>query len=144
MAAAEPKEKKRGFWSKFYTFLSMGGFMLILIAIVVIIFAVSILTAKPDKGVTILSPKENDVVKAQDLHEVLWKSEPAESEFGAMVAVEFSKDGGKSWQNVGENAPNTGKYIWKVPKVDSKHCKVRVFSKLRSKYRGTSKVFSVK
>lgn len=144
MAAAEPKEMKRGFWSKFYTFLTMGGFMLVLIAIVAIIFVVSILTAKPDKGVTILSPKANDVVKAEDSYEVLWKSEPAESEFGAMVTVEFSKDGGRSWQNVGENVPNTGKYMWKVPRVDSKHCKVRVFSQFRPKYRGTSKVFSVK
>jgi len=120
MAAAEPKEMKRGFWSKFYTFLTMGGFMLVLIAIVAIIFVVSILTAKPDKGVTILSPKANDVVKAEDSYEVLWKSEPAESEFGAMVTVEFSKDGGRSWQNVGENVPNTGKYMWKVPSVLSR------------------------
>jgi len=144
MVAAEPKEMKRGFWSKFYTFLTMGGFMLVLIAIVAIIFVVSILNAKPDKGVTILSPKANDVVKAEDSYEILWKSEPAESEFGAMVTVEFSTNAGKSWQNVEENVPNTGKYIWKVPKVDSTHCKVRVFSQLRSKYRGTSKVFSVK
>src|SRR5512143_2365719 len=101
MAGAEPKEMKGGFWSKFYTFLSMGGFMLVLIAIVAIIFAVSILTAKPDKGVTILSPKANDVVKADESYEILWKSEPAESEFGAMVTVEFSTNAGKSWQNVG-------------------------------------------
>ena len=144
MAAAEPKEMKGGFWSKFYTFLSMGGFMLVLIAIVVIIFAVSILTAKPDKGVTILSPKANDVVKAGDSYEVLWKAVPAESEFGAMVIVEFSKDLGKSWQKVGENVPNNGKYTWKVPNVDSTLCRVRVFSQFRPRYRGTSKVFSVK
>jgi hypothetical protein len=145
MEAAESKETKRGFWSKFYTFLSMGGFMLVLIAIVAIWFAISILTGSlPDKGVTILSPKANDVVKAEDSYEILWKAEPAESEFGAMVTVEFSKDGGKSWQNVGENVPNTGKYMWKVLKVDSTQCKVRVFSQFRPKYRGTSKVFSVK
>ena len=82
----------------------------------------------PDKGITILSPKANDVFKAGDFYQILWKAEPMESEFGVMVTVEFSKDGGKSWEKVEENVPNNGKYVWKVPKVDSTQCKVRVFS----------------
>ena len=98
----------------------------------------------PDNGVTILSPKANDVAKAGDSYEVLWKAEPTESEFGAMVTVDFSKNGGKSWQNVEENVPNSGKYMWKVPKVDSTQCKIRIVSQFRPKYRGTSEAFSVK
>ncbi len=98
----------------------------------------------PDSGVTILSPKASNVVKAGDLNDVLWKTDQAESEFGAMVTVEFSKDGGKLWEKVEENVPNTGKYLWKVPKVDSTQCKVRVFSQYRPIYRGTSEMFSVK
>jgi len=82
--------------------------MLVLIAIVAIIFLVSILTAKPDKGVMILSPKANDVVKAEDSYEVLWKSEPAESEFGGMVTVEFSKDGGSRGRTLGKMCPILG------------------------------------
>jgi hypothetical protein len=98
----------------------------------------------PDQGVTILSPKANNVVKAGDSYEILWKAEPVESEFGAMVTVEFSKDGGKSWEKVEENVPNSGKYVWKVPKTDSAQCKVRIYSQFRPKYRGASEVFSVK
>lgn len=98
----------------------------------------------PDKGVAILSPKENDVVQTGTPYEILWKAEPAESEFGANVTIEFSKDGGKSWEMVAENVPNNGKYAWKVPKVDSAQCKIRVFSQYRPKYRGTSGNFSVK
>ena len=98
----------------------------------------------PDKGVKILSPKVNDVLKAGDSYVVLWKTDAAASEFGAMVTVEFSKDGGKSWEKVEENVPNSGKYLWKVPKVDSAQCKVRVVSQRRPIYRGTSEVFSVK
>jgi hypothetical protein len=101
-------------------------------------------TPLPDQGVKILSPKANDVLKAGESYEILWKAEPAESEFGAMVTVEFSKDGGKSLEKVEENVPNSGKYIWKVPKVDSAQCKVRVFSQRRPIYRGTSEIFSVK
>jgi hypothetical protein len=98
----------------------------------------------PDKGVTIMSPKANDVVQTGASYEILWKAEPAESEFGTKVTVEFSKDGGKSWEKVEENVPNTGKYVWKVPKIDSTQCKIRIFSQYRPSYRGTSPVFTIK
>ena len=117
---------------------------LLFLAIPFIIFLSCSSKPLPDQGVTILSPKVNDVVKTGDSYLILWKSEPAESEFGAMVTVEFSKDGGKSWEKVEENVPNGGKYIWKVPTVDSAQCKVRIFSQRRPVYRGTSEVFSVK
>ena len=73
----------------------------------------------PDNGVTILRPKANDVVKAGDSYEVRWKAEPVESEFGVMVTIEFSRDGGESWEKVQENVQNSGKYVWTVPKVES-------------------------
>jgi len=97
-----------------------------------------------DQGITILSPKSNDVVQAGVPYEIQWKAEIPNSEFGVNVTVEFSKDGGKFWEQVEVNVPNTGKYVWKVPKVDSAQCKVRVFSQFRPKYRGTSEMFSVK
>jgi len=113
-------------------------------AVILVIFISCSSEHLPDKGITILSPKANDVLKAGESYEILWKAEPAESEFGAMVTVEFSKDGGKSWEKLEENVPNSGKYAWKVPKIDSTHCKVRLFSQRRPIYRGTSELFSVK
>ena len=99
----------------------------------------------PDKGIGILSPKENDVVKAEAPFEIQWKTEIPDSEFGVNVTIEFSKDGGKSWEKVEENVPaGSGKYAWKVPKVDSAQCKIRISSQYRPKYRKTSAVFSVK
>jgi len=99
----------------------------------------------PDKGVNLLSPKANDVVKAESSFEILWKTEVTESEFGTAVTIEFSKDEGKNWQMVEENVPAaSGKYVWKVPKVDSTQCKIRIFSQYRPIYRGTSGTFSVK
>jgi hypothetical protein len=44
MEAAEEKKGKRSFWSKFYNFLAMGGFLLVLVFIVGIVVLVSILT----------------------------------------------------------------------------------------------------
>ncbi len=43
MEAAEPKETKRGFWNKFYNFLAMGGFLVVLVVIVAIIVIISII-----------------------------------------------------------------------------------------------------
>jgi hypothetical protein len=124
------------------------GIIPLLLSLVAMMFLLC-LSCKPaeslkDQGITILSPKANDVVQAGGSYEILWKAEPPESEFGANVTIEFSKDGGKSWEKVDENVPNTGKYAWKVPKVDSAQCKIRVFSQFRPKYRRTSEMFSVK
>ncbi len=105
----------------------------------------------PDNGVTILRPNAKDEVKAGDSFEVRWKAEPAESEFGVMVTIEFSRDGGKSWEKVQENVQNSGKYVWTVPKVEygkyaftKKTCKLRVISQSKPIYRGTSELFFVK
>ena len=104
----------------------------------------------PDNGVTILNPNAKDVVKMGDSFEVRWKTEPAESEFGAMVTIEFSRDGGKSWEKVAENVQNSGKYLWTVPKVEhkkyaftNKTFKLRIISQSKPIYRDTSELFYV-
>ncbi len=124
------------------------GIIPLLLSLIAMVFLLC-LSCKPaeslkDQGITILSPKANDVVQAGGSYDILWKAEPTESEFGANVTIEFSKDGGKSWEKVDENVPNTGKYAWKVPKIGSAQCKIRVFSQYRPKYRRTSEMFSVK
>jgi len=118
--------------------------LLIAVSLFLLFLSCSRPESLPDQGVTILGPKANDMVQAGSSFEVLWKAEPAQSEFGANVTIELSKDGGKSWETIAENVPNAGKYTWKVPKADSAQCKVRVFSQYRPKYRGTSEMFSVK
>jgi hypothetical protein len=144
-ATGEGKKGKGTWGGRIVNFMMYGGFLLVLVVLVAIVIIISTLTGPlPDKGVTILNPKPNDVVKAGDSYVLLWKAEPTELEFGTKVTVEFSKDGGKSWQKVEENVPNKGKYMWNVPNVDSTKCKVRIFSQFKPRYRGTSKVFSVK
>ena len=98
----------------------------------------------PEQGVTILSPKANDVVQAGAPFEVQWKAEVPQSEFGTNVTVQFSKDGGGTWEVVAENVPNTGKYEWAVPKIDSTKCKILVSSQYRPKYRKASEIFTIK
>ncbi len=98
----------------------------------------------PEQGVTILSPKANDVLLAGTPFEVQWKAEVPQSEFGANVTIQLSKDGGKTWDVVAENVPNTGKYQWSVPKIDSAKCKILIFSQYRPKYRKSSEIFTIK
>jgi len=98
----------------------------------------------PDKGMAILSPKANDIVQAGASYEIQWKMDDPLPEFGAVVTIEFSKDGGKSWKQVEDNVPKAGKYLWKVPKIDSAQCKIRIFSQRKVEYRGTSGLFAVK
>jgi hypothetical protein len=98
----------------------------------------------PDKGVAILSPKANDIVQAGASYEIQWKTENPNPESGVMVTIEFSKNGGKSWEQVEDNVPKAGKYLWKVPTIDSAQCKIRVFYQARPEYRGTSGLFAVK
>ena len=98
----------------------------------------------PDKGVAILSPKANDIVQAGASYEIQWKTENPNPESGVMVTIEFSKNAGKSWEEVEDNVPKAGKYLWKVPTIDSAQCRIRVFSQLRPEFRGTSGLFAVK
>jgi hypothetical protein len=99
----------------------------------------------PDKGIVILSPKANDVVPTGSSYEIQWKVEASDKNLlGEMLTVEFSKDGGKSWQQVEENVPKDGKYAWKVAKIESSQCKIRIFSQRSADFRGTSGVFTVK
>jgi hypothetical protein len=98
----------------------------------------------PEQGVTILSPQANDVVQAGAPFEVQWKAEVPPPEFGINVTIQFSKDGGNTWEVVAENVPNTGKYQWSVPKIDSVKCKILVSSQYRPKYRKSSEVFTIK
>jgi hypothetical protein len=122
------------------------GRIILLLGAVFFLFCLSCKSPEslPEQGITILSPKANDVVQAGAPYEIQWKAEVPDSEFGANVTIELSKDGGKSWEKVEENVPNSGKYLWKVSKVDSAQCKIRVSSQYRPKYRKSSEVFTVK
>ena len=118
--------------------------LLIVVSFFLLLVSCSKPESLPEQGITILSPKASDVVQAGSPFEVQWKAEMPQSEFGVNVTIQFSKDGGKTWEIVAENVPNTGKYQWTVPKVDSTNCKILVSSQYRPKYRKSSEIFKIK
>lgn len=97
-----------------------------------------------EHGVIVLTPKANQVIERESEYEILWKIEVPAHKFGASVVIEFSKDGGNSWEKVEENVPNIGMYKWKVPNVNPTTCRIRLSSQLNPKYRGTSEMFIIK
>ncbi len=55
-------------------------------------------------------------------HTVMWRS------IGDISAVnlEYSVDEGQTWNTIAENVPNSGKFIWNVPKLNAHDCLVRI------------------
>jgi ABC-type proline/glycine betaine transport system permease subunit len=47
---SEKKKKKSGFWSKFYTFLIMGGFLIILVVLVGVAIGISLIVQSCQGG----------------------------------------------------------------------------------------------
>ena len=118
--------------------------LLIAVSFFLLLLSCSIPESLPEQGMTVLSPKANDLIQAGTPFEVQWKAEVPQSEFGVNVTIQFSKDGGNTWEVVAENVPNTGKYQWVVPKIDSAKCKIMVSSQYRPKYRKSSEIFTIK
>ncbi len=77
----------------------------------------------------LLSPDGNDVLAAGAVVPILWETQGAVDK----VLVEFSLDGGVTWQAVyPPNAGNSGRYDWAVPDtIGSDQCLIRVSSATR-------------
>jgi hypothetical protein len=105
------------------------------------IFFIGAIRNLPDRGIKILSPKADDILKVGTSFEIRWVADP---ELGKLVRIEFSKDGGRSWKTIAKGVSNNGIYLWKVPEVDSAHCKIRIFFQDKPRFRGTSEKFVIK
>jgi chitodextrinase len=70
----------------------------------------------------ITSPNGGEIWEADSTKKITWKSTGAIEN----VKIELSTDGGSSWGVIVGSAPNTGTYSWKVPKVSSSNCSIRI------------------
>ena len=70
-----------------------------------------------------VSPDGGEQWAVGSRHYVLWQ---AGADAAGMVKVEYTRDAGKTWQAVADAAPDTGRFLWKVPAGESKHCRIRV------------------
>ena len=70
------------------------------------------------------SPRADERWSVGSLHYITWES--PQSEAGRRVRIAYSTDGGTNWQAIANNAPNTSRYLWKVPDIVSAHCRIRI------------------
>jgi len=57
--------------------------------------------------------------------QVIWKATD-DNMAPAPITIEYSSDGGREWKVIARRLPNTGKYLWSVPKLSSDKCMVRI------------------
>ncbi|MDZ7343497.1 MAG: T9SS type A sorting domain-containing protein, partial [candidate division KSB1 bacterium] len=76
----------------------------------------------PAATLTVNSPNGGENWQAGSTHDITWTSTGS---IGA-VKIEFSSNGGSSWNTIANNAANTGSYSWQVPDVSSNDCLIRI------------------
>jgi Calcineurin-like phosphoesterase len=74
-------------------------------------------------GLTLLRPRGAARLAASESYTVRWKTVPSGAT--ARVVLEYSLDGGASWQLI-DVVDNTGSYEWFVPTANSASCLLRV------------------
>jgi len=73
---------------------------------------------------TVLSPNNGENFSATGEYTITWKT--IEGTGTNRVRIDFSSDGGQSWEEIC-SCPNTGWYIWNsVPMIDSNQCLIRI------------------
>src|SRR5262245_10487351 len=70
------------------------------------------------------APQGGEAWCADSLHHVTWTADPLPA--GTTVRIEFTSDGGQTWQVLAPAAPPTGKFFWKVPNAVSRACKIKL------------------
>jgi subtilisin family serine protease len=73
-------------------------------------------------SLTITSPNGGETLYAGTSHEITWNWTGSI----AKVDLEYSPDGGKTWNSIAVSVDNDGSYDWNVPGTPSQHCLVRV------------------
>jgi len=74
---------------------------------------------------TLVSPNGGEVWVAGSTHSITWSSQ---GNVGDNVKLEYSTNGGVSWQTIVSSTPNDGSYSWQIPNTPSSSCLVRVSS----------------
>ena len=78
-------------------------------------------------NLTLLKPNGKEKFKVGQEIDIIWSIKKI---YDKTIDIYFSIDGGNSWKLIEKNAPNSGKYIWKInDDIDSsKKCKIKVQS----------------
>lgn len=75
-------------------------------------------------GPVVLSPNGGEQWEARSIHDVIWNF----PRFLGSLKVQYSTDGGASWETIVSSTPNDGVYSWTLPPsaITLSNCKVKV------------------
>src|SRR5262249_39086832 len=91
-------------------------------------------------AIRLTSPKGGESWSAGSKHYVTWQGDrlaPNET-----VKIDYSVDGGKTWREAAA-APNSGRFLWKVPDRVSAECRVRVSARRTGTSAESPSAFSI-
>jgi hypothetical protein len=101
--------------------------------------------AAPQRGskpaLRLTSPRGGETWGAASKHTITWEGGAPAA--GGTVKVEYTTDHGKTWHEAAAAAPNTGRFLWKVPGRVSTGCKVRVSQRPKGKHSESLAPFAI-
>jgi len=71
-------------------------------------------------SIRMISPNGNEGIIGNTNHNIKWQSS------GSNVKLEYSVNGGISWNTIIASTNNTGSFNWQVPLIQSDSCKIRI------------------
>ena len=88
-------------------------------------------------GLSLTAPNGGEIWLYNSNHNITWTTN------GSIptINIDYSIDGGATWNSIAANLPNTGSYAWTVPNVGSPQAKVRVSSSLNTSLQDMSNAF---
>ncbi len=72
--------------------------------------------------IKITAPNGGEQFQAGNSHEITWQSH----NISGLVKIEFSTDGGATWNLIANDETDDGSYLWEVPHLPSTNCRVRI------------------
>jgi outer membrane protein assembly factor BamB len=93
-------------------------------------------------AIKLIVPIGSEVWAAKSEHKIKWQS----SDVLSNLALYYSTDAGLNWDLIADNVPNTGEYTWRLPKVNSDVCMLRiepVIPDANTVYAGFDKKFTI-
>ncbi len=72
--------------------------------------------------VTITSPNGGEIWETGESQDITWTTSGGVVD----VKIEYSSDGGSSWNTIVASTPSTGVYPWTIPDLNSNNCLVRI------------------
>jgi hypothetical protein len=93
------------------------------------------------RPLSVTSPGGGETWAVESKHFICWLGYPKSD--GNTVKIELTTDGGKTWVMVAATAPNTGRFLWKVPARVSATCKIRLRASKRAMSAQSHSTFAI-